>query len=156
MKLKEYLNPIVIVKSFLNSLTELKYFNKYRKIIEELEYNGSLDKMKIIREGDYLLIGIDLNPELLIYEEGTIESAELKLVAERMKKYSAFFEREGILDSIKADPERIKNDDYYGYLINITFNFKKHDSSRFRYCISYIAGIFLILTTVISLLIRMI
>ena len=152
MKIKEYINPAYIVKSLRNALTELTYYKNYKKIIQELDENGYLQKMKISRENDYLLIGVDLNPELLIYEENTIESAELRVISEKLKKYTVFLQKEGILDSVKADYERIKNDNYYGYLISISFKFKKYDSFKFKYDIAYLFGLFFTLSTLIYLL----
>lgn len=151
MKIKEYINPVSIIKSLKLALTELKYYKNYKKIIQELDENGSLEKMQIVREKEYLLIGVDLNPELLIYRDEAIESAELKVVAERMKKYTVFLQKEGILDSIKADYERIKSDDYYGYLISVSFKFKKYNKFKFRYSVLYLIGIFLIMSSLIYL-----
>lgn len=156
MKIKEYIHPILIFKSLKECLIELEHYKKYKSIIAELEQNGSLDRMKIVKEDDYLLIGVDLNPELLIYAEDAIESAELRMVADRMKKYSVFLQKEGILDSVKANHERIKSEDYYGYLINISFDFKKYSKFKLRYSISYFIGLFLIITTLIGLVIKLI
>ena len=52
-----------------------------------------------------------------------IEPAELRFVSDKLKRYTDFLQKEGILDVISADYERVKTEDYYGYIVQIKLNF---------------------------------
>jgi hypothetical protein len=94
-----------------------------------------------------------LNPELLLYSDTSQESVELRLISEKMNKYNDFLTKEGILDSIKVDYERIQTEEHYGYVLQISFNFKQYKKSDFIYGISYFSAIALgILTSLFFLL----
>jgi hypothetical protein len=58
-----------------------------------------------------------------------------------MNKYNDFLTKEGILDSIKVDFERVQDDSFYGYILQISFNFKKYKKSDLIYAISYFSTI---------------
>ena len=94
-----------------------------------------------------MYIGIDLNPELLLYSDTSQESVELRLISEKMKKYNDFLTKEGILDSIKVEYERVQNDSFYGYILQIGYSFKNYKRSDLVYDISYYSIIVGLLTT---------
>ena len=60
---------------------------------------------------------------------------------EKMKKYNDFLTREGILDSVKVDYERILNNDFYGYVLKISFNFKTYERKKFNSGVVYLASL---------------
>ena len=149
-----YINPVKIYKSLINAANELNNYVKYKKIIFELQKDGKLDAIGLsIDSNANLYIGINLNPELLMYSETSQESVELKLISEKMKKYTDFLTKEGILDMVRMDYDRIKNEEYYGYVLQIKFNFLKYTRNKFIYDISYIFTILLIfIFTALSLI----
>jgi hypothetical protein len=133
-----YLSPDRVYKRLSSNLTELSNYRRFKKIILELKDAGKLDALGIsVDINSNMYIGIDLNPELLMYSETSQESVELKLISEKMNKYNDFLTKEGILDAIKVDYERIQNPDYYGYVLQISFNFIKYRRSDLIYDISY-------------------
>jgi hypothetical protein len=141
-----YLNPVKVYKSLSAGLQDLINYLKYKKIIAEISASGKLEELglRVDRRGN-LYIGINLNPELLLYSETSQESVELKLIAEKLKKYTDFLTKEGILDFVKVEYDRIKNEEYYGYILQIKYDFTKYRKTRFTYDIAY-------LVTIISLL----
>lgn len=142
MKLS-YLSPTVAYRLLSTCLEELSQLKKYKKIIIELNESGKLAEIGFkVDPNANLYLGIDLNPELLLYSETSQESVELKLISEKMNKYNDFLTREGILDSIKVDYERVKNDEFYGYILQIGFAFKKYKRSDLIFAISYFSTLF--------------
>lgn len=137
MKILDYINPKKVYNSLSNCITELKYYRKYKSILQELENNDSLKQIGLSLEKDKLYFGVDLNPELLLYGDASQETVEMKFVKEKMLKYTEFLKKEGILDSIIADYDRIQSPDYYGYVIEIKYAFREYSSSVFVYNISY-------------------
>ena len=150
----DYLSPIRIYKRLSIHIRELINYRTFKKIIFDLNKNGKLDEVGIKADPNLnMYIGIDLNPELLLYSDTSQESVELKLISEKMNKYNDFLTKEGILDSIKVDYERIQTDEHYGYILQISFNFKQYKKSDFIYTISYFSAISLsIIATVLVLL----
>jgi len=137
MRLQKYINPKTVWASFKAASVDLKRYTKYKSILHELEDENKLEKIGFNREDDMLYVGVNLNPELLMYVDQSLESAELKFVSDAMRKYTDFLEKEGILDVISAEYERVYNDEFYGYVVQIAFNFQKYDKLKYRYDIGY-------------------
>jgi hypothetical protein len=150
----DYLSPIRIYRRLTIHIKELTYYRTFKKIIFDLNKSGKLDEIGIKADPNLnMYIGINLNPELLLYSDASQESVELKLISEKMNKYNDFLTKEGILDSIKVDYERIQTEEHYGYVLQISFNFKQYKKSDFIYGISYFLTISLgILTSLFLLL----
>ena len=136
--ISNYFNPVKVYKRLTGALEDLSNNSKYKKIIFELAAEGKLENIgfSVDREAN-LYLGIDLNPELLLYSETSQESVELKLISEKMKKYTDFLTKEGILDSVRMDYDRVKTEEYYGYVLQIKFNFTKYKRSQFIYDLGY-------------------
>jgi hypothetical protein len=150
----DYLSPIRIYRRLTIHITELSHYRTFKKIIFDLNDSGKLDEIGIRADpNSNMYIGINLNPELLLYSDASQESVELKLISEKMNKYNDFLTKEGILDSIKVDYERIQTEEHYGYVLQISFNFNKYKKSDFIYSISYFVTLILgAITTAIVLL----
>ncbi len=134
----DYISPGRVYKKLSICLEELANYRTFKKIVVELNDAGKLDEVGLKADSNSnMYIGINLNPELLLYSETSQESVELKLVSEKMNKYNDFLTKEGILDSIKVDFERVQDDSFYGYILQISFNFKKYKKSDLIYAISY-------------------
>jgi len=149
----DYLSPIRIYRRLTIHIKELTHYRTFKKIIFDLNASGKLDEIGIKADPNLnMYIGINLNPELLLYSDASQESVELKLISEKMNKYNDFLTREGILDSIKVDYERIQTEEHYGYVLQISFNFNKYKKSDFIYGISYFSTILLGILTGLFLL----
>lgn len=134
----DYISPAKVYRRLTENFIELSRYMKFKNIITELNVAGKLDEIGIKTDSSSnMYIGINLNPELLLYSEMSQESVELKLISEKMNKYNDFLTKEGILDVIKVDYERVQDDNYYGYVLQLSFNFKKYRRSDFIYDISY-------------------
>lgn len=140
MKIKEYINPSSILTRFKTYRKIIGYRKKYENIISELEGSKKLEEAGFIKNEDRLLVGINLNEQLLTYDELTIEPAELKYVSDRLKKYTDFLQKEGILDVITADYERVKTEDYYGYIVEIKFEDSQFNKRDYLYCLCFLIG----------------
>ena len=138
MKLKE-LNPKIAYHELIECLDEFKLYKKYKQIISDLQQEGRLEEIGFSVDDDAnLYLGINLNPELLMYSETSQESVELRLVSEKMGKYNDFLTKEGILDSVKMDYDRVKNDQFYGYVLRISFKFKKYSEQKYKRSIAHL------------------
>jgi hypothetical protein len=134
----DYIAPTRIYRRLSSHIEELVNYAKFKKIIDELNSQGKLDEIGLkVDSNSNMYIGIDLNPELLLYSETSQGSVELKLVAEKMNRYNDFLTKEGILDAIKVDYERVQTDAFYGYILQIGFNFKTYSRPDFIYGIFY-------------------
>ena len=70
-----------------------------------------------------------------------------------MKKYNDFLTREGLLDSVNVDYERVKTDSYYGYVLQIKYDFKKYRRRKFVYDILYSLAVLLVVYGAIRFLV---
>jgi hypothetical protein len=133
------LNPAKAYTRLSLALEDFLKYRKYKKIIFELSATGKItDAGFNIDDTGNLYLGINLNPELLLYSETSQESVELKLISEKLKKYNDFLTKEGILDYVKMDYDRVKTDEYYGYILKIRYNFTNFQMLKFLYDFGYL------------------
>ncbi len=138
------INPAWVIKSLSRNINEIKKHKTYKKIIYDLNSLGKLEEIGFKVDSDAnLYLGINLNPELLLYSETSQESVELKMISEKMLKYNDFLTKEGILDSITVDYERIHNEDFYGYILQIKFDDKNFNRGELIWSISYLSALVL-------------
>jgi hypothetical protein len=137
-KVRKFILPHLVWQILSKSIEELNYFRKYLKILSDLKEDGSLDKLGIrLEQNGEMFIGVNLNPELLIYELDAQEPVEMRFLTEAMKKYTDFFTRMSVIDYIMADYERVKTEDYYGYVVKLYFNFKFYSKFNIIYSAAY-------------------
>lgn len=132
------LNPVWVATSLKKNINEYSKYIKYKKIIYNLNESGKLDEIGFkTDEAANLYLGVNLNPELLLYSDASQEPVELKMISEKMLKYNDFLTKEGILDVITVDYDRVKNDSFYGYVLQIKFNFSNFKRREIVWAISY-------------------
>ena len=132
------LNPIWVGTSLKKNINEYQKYITYKKIIYNLNTSGKLDEVGFKTDEDAnLYLGVNLNPELLLYSDASQEPVELKMISEKMLKYNDFLTKEGILDVITVDYDRVKNDSFYGYVLQIKFNFSNFKRREVVWAISY-------------------
>tara|TARA_R110000868_G_scaffold170559_1_gene405863 strand:- start:244 stop:708 length:465 start_codon:yes stop_codon:yes gene_type:complete len=132
------LNPIWVGTSLKKNINEYQKYITYKKIIYNLNTSGKLDEIGFKTDEDAnLYLGVNLNPELLLYSDASQEPVELKMISEKMLKYNDFLTKEGILDVITVDYDRVKNDSFYGYVLQIKFNFSNFKRREVVWAISY-------------------
>lgn len=132
------LNPIWVGVSLKKNINEYQKYITYKKIIYNLNTSGKLDEIGFKTDEDAnLYLGVNLNPELLLYSDASQEPVELKMISEKMLKYNDFLTKEGILDVITVDYDRVKNDSFYGYVLQIKFNFSNFKRREVVWAISY-------------------
>ena len=132
------LNPVWVATSLKKNINEYSKYIKYKKIIYNLNESGKLDEIGFKTDKDAnLYLGVNLNPELLLYSDASQEPVELKMISEKMLKYNDFLTKEGILDVITVDYDRVKNDSFYGYVLQIKFNFSNFKRREIVWAISY-------------------
>ena len=132
------LNPIWVGTSLKKNINEYQKYITYKKIIYNLNTSGKLDEIGFKTDEDAnLYLGVNLNPELLLYSDASQEPVELKMISEKMLKYNDFLTKEGILDVITVDYDRVMNDSFYGYVLQIKFNFSNFKRREVVWAISY-------------------
>lgn len=93
----------------------------YRKQIKRLEMDGSLAQNGMRLDKRYRAYYVlNLEPELLIMGEETLD-LEKSRVYESLGKKKPLFEKAGLGELIEGKTERIKNELYYAYLIQIKY-----------------------------------
>lgn len=148
-KLLNYINPFTMLTTLFAIIKELFTYRVYAKAIERMDKEGVLQDNGFERGPFYSIIrGVNLRPETLLYGEDEQEKFELGFVADNMKKYNELLAKEGVLNLVKANTERVKNNDYYGYLVSIVYRFNKLNYRSIAYCISYITILTIILSKI--------
>jgi len=151
----DHLNPVKVYRSLSECVEDLMNFSKYKEIVRELYTNGKLEEIGLTIDQDAnLYLGINLNPELLLYSETSQTSVELKMISEKMNKYNDFLTKEGILDYIKVEYDRAQDVNFYGYILQISYNFKKYRKKKMIYSLCYFGSLLALLLTGVLLLVR--
>jgi hypothetical protein len=153
-KIIAQINPKNVISDIGKFSRILRNRKRYSKILDSLNDEGKLKAVGLKKEGDKLYVGINLNPELLIYNDETQESAELKFISDKLKVYTDFLQKEGVLDSVIADYDRVKTDDYYGYVVQIRFDMRDYSRSKYIYSLVYFPSIVIILSAIVGIILR--
>lgn len=151
----DHLNPVKVYRSLSECVEDLINFSKYKEIVRELYTNGKLEEIGLAIDQDAnLYLGVNLNPELLLYSETSQTSVELKMISEKMNKYNDFLTKEGILDYVKVEYDRAQDVNFYGYVLQISYNFKKYRKKKMIYSLCYFVSLLALLLTGVLLLAR--
>ncbi len=121
MKLKDAFHPKMFRDTLImvsRNIINWRFYKKQMKLLNEdgsLKQNGMrLDK----RSRAYYVL--NLEPEILMMGEETIE-LEKSRVYESLSKKKLLLEKAGLREIIEARTERIKDDNYYAYLIQVKY-----------------------------------
>ena len=71
MKIKEYLYPSQVVLRLREYIKIIGYRKKYENILSELDRTKKLEEAGFLKKENYLLIGVNLNEQLLTYDDLT-------------------------------------------------------------------------------------
>lgn len=134
----DYINPLAQYRILKNSLLERKYFARYKAVVQELADDGKLETMGLSHDADgNMYLGINLNPEILVYEDASQEAVELNMIKEKLKQHTHFLTVENIIDSVIMDYDRVRTVDYYGYVLRIRYAFKQYTKKKYLYSVGY-------------------
>jgi hypothetical protein len=92
--------------------------------------------------------GVNLRAETEMYPEEERESFELGFVAAEMKKYNELLMKEGILNMVTTETDRVHTQDYHGYTVSIWYNFKHVKFTSILYCVIYSISLTVLLLSI--------
>jgi hypothetical protein len=121
LSLLDFLNPISFWKNISLCYRDVTNYLFYRKTIAILAKEGLLQEKGM--RTDWLkrvYFVINLLPETLL-AGSDVELLERSRVTEAIAERNQIFTKNGILEIIEADYRRIKNEDYYGYVIWVKY-----------------------------------
>ncbi len=133
-KLFKSISPINIIRRLFKIIQEfylfLFYIKKVRSLGQELLDN------KIMKYSWFSYVkAINLKAETLSLvnkpyheldedEKKELEKLELSFISREISKYNEIFILSGIIELIKTKANRVKDNDFYGYMVEISFNWK--------------------------------
>ena len=83
------INPIKVFNDLKECIVDFYQKKIYLSIIKELTESGKLEKAGFRVDLKYnLYLGINLNPELLFYQDTSVETAELRMISEKLKTHT--------------------------------------------------------------------
>lgn len=121
----DYINPVKIYKEVQATLREAFNYWTYIRVVNSLKKSGEFEKVNLrVTELGKAYYVLNLQPELLIYEkEGFTELQKLEMtkVKDSLIQYNEFYINHRLIDYVKTGFDRIRDKDYYGYLVWIDF-----------------------------------
>jgi hypothetical protein len=120
-RLLNFLNPLSFWENVMTCYRDVSNYVFYRKTINQLAKDGLLREKGMrtdLLKRVYFVI--NLLPETLL-AGGDVELLERSRVTEAIAERNQIFIKDGILEIIEADYKRIKNEDYYAYLIWVKY-----------------------------------
>ena len=69
MKILDYLNPKNVFDSIQGMIVEKIHYKKYVAILEELVAEKKIQEIGLKIKNNKMYVGVDLNPELLLYTD---------------------------------------------------------------------------------------
>jgi len=126
------INPYNIIIRTVNLLKELFLFISYVKSMRSLE--TKLEERNIFKYSWFSYIkAVNLKAETLSLankpydeldkdEKKELEKLELSFISREISKYNDIFVESNLIELIKTNANRIKDNDFYGYMVIIAFN----------------------------------
>lgn len=121
MSFLELLNPVIFWQVLKKVLINARNRNYYVKQMRLLDESGTLKQIGMrldMRSRAYYIL--NLEPETLMMGAEVLE-LERSRVMESINARKSTFEKAGLYELIEIDTTRIKNDDYYAYLIQVKY-----------------------------------
>lgn len=132
------INPITFIVTAYNIIKELIEYRTYSQVIIRMQEEEILERNGFKRGPLYSIVkGVNLRAETEMYPEEEREGFELGFVAAEMKKYNELLMKEGILNMVTTETERVHTQDYHGYTVNIWYDFKHTKFTSILYCSIY-------------------
>lgn len=121
MWLLDYLNPTTVFRKAQLTAKDLSNYLFYRKTIKKLEASGVLADKGMRRDMlCRVYFVINLLPETLL-AGSDVDLLEKSRVTEAIAERNEIFTKDGLLEIVVADYERIKTSEYYAYLIWVKY-----------------------------------
>lgn len=129
------LSPLNIFSRIISIPKEIYLFFYYVKTLKKIK--PILDEKRIIKSSWFSLIkAINLKAETLLLankpesdmseeDQDELRKLELSFISREIAKHNDIFIESGIIELIKTKASRIKDKDYYGYMVEISYNWKK-------------------------------
>jgi hypothetical protein len=151
----KYIYPLYIIKRIYYSIKEIYFLSQYIKGINDLDKSGILKEKGFTTKNDIwrtLSKGINLKPETLLYggEGKELERFELSFIGKEMSKHNELFLQKGILEFIKTRADRVKSEEYYGYVVNVMFNFKHITVAFVTWSVLYIISLIYLISYIVT------
>jgi hypothetical protein len=117
----DFLNPISFWQNLRICYKDFVNYRFYRRVITNLASEGALRergmRTDMLRRVYFV---INLLPETLL-AGADVELLERSRVTEAIAERNQIFMKDGLLEIIEADYQRIKTDDYYAYVVWIKY-----------------------------------
>lgn len=124
MGLLNMFNPILAIKSAKTLFKDLSNYRFYRKQIKRMNEQRLFDivggRVDYLRRVYYV---INLEPETLL-ATGDLIDLEKSRVYESVSKIQGRFADHNLVEIVKVSSTRIKDSDYYAYLVTISYDIK--------------------------------
>ena len=121
ISLLEFLNPIIFWKVLRRVVINAQNRRYYVKQMKTLERNGTLKQIGMrldMRSRAYYIL--NLEPETLMMGSDVLD-LERSRVLESINLRKATFEKLDLIELIEIETSRIKDEDYYAYLIQVKY-----------------------------------
>lgn len=141
-KFLKYFSPVHAFKTTRDLYKEYKDWVFYKNTVEQMDLDGFFEKHNMnTGKQMQIYLGVDLPPETLMQPEEEIDKFERQLVAKEVSKFNEPFFNYGIFEYLETATERVKTNDYYGYIVMFSFNFKKFTFWKLLYSCFYWASL---------------
>ena len=125
-------NPVLLVKSINLLIKDVSNYSFYREKISSISTQGFFKDLNMrvdwISRVYYV---INLEPETML-ATGDLIDLEKSRVFDSVSKYTRLFEDNLLTELVEISTTRIKDSDYYGYLVTITYKKLSKRSDLFR------------------------
>ena len=121
MKLRDAFHPKMFRDTLIMVFRNFANWRFYKKQMKRLNADGSLKQngMRLDKRNRAYYV-LNLEPEILMMGEETID-LERSRVYESLGKKKPLFEKAGLGEIIEAKTDRIKDETYYAYLVQIKY-----------------------------------
>jgi hypothetical protein len=140
----DILNPVKAVQSLILVVKDISNYLFYRKKIKKINEEGFFKERNIrVDSLNRVYYVVNLEPELQL-ATGDIIDLEKSRVYDSVSKIQSVFANNNLIEIVNVSSKRIKSEDYYAYLVTISYRKNFEWKDVFRILILGVASYYLI------------
>jgi len=119
----KYLNPLYFIKVIKCIFKNISMRKEFNNVLYNIVNDEAFKYIKTEIKSNVLFFGINLKPEIKLVRstDFDLDVEEKKQLAVQISRFNDVFLKYGIIEMIKIHPEKIDDENFYGFIVNVSY-----------------------------------
>lgn len=135
----KWLSPVHYIRKIRGVRSDIKGKEIFVKYLPQLYNDKYLTRYRKTLQKESMYLGVDLIPEIKLQhtDKYKLEIEEKRRLAVEVSKLNDVFAKHGLFEFVKLIPEKVDNDDHYGFMVEIIYRYTNLTKKSVSYIIFY-------------------